>query len=764
MAAGRVDRLSELPDDILRRILHFAPLKEAASTTALSRRWRAPLWLSSGAVNLEAGVLPISGTGSEDLVSATPSGGRRRRRHRNARLFSRSEDVLSVAKGVLDAADVPMTRLTLITWRPHYDHKELVEVLLSHRVTSRVEEVLLVAKDRYHRNLCAVPVDSLPLDTLRILELTYCHGLIYHGEAVLPRLSSLRLSHGVQDLRSLQRVIEAAPALTAIRLESVHIKHEEAIEATWRHLRCPATTVLVLDNCRWEVKTMAAGGVDRLSELPKDILRRILHFAPLKEAASTTALSRRWRESLWLSSGALNLETGVVEKTRKGQRHRNARFFSWPDDLVSAATGALDAADVPLRRLTLITWYPIYDQVEELLLVAKVPNGFPYRRVVVCMVTLDSLQLETLRIIELTSGVIYHGSAVLRRLCSLRLSHCRQYLGSLQRVLDAAPALSVVRLESSLSTAELLEIEATRLRRFSYKGPLHPYSFRPRPLELDHVDLEFFEEGYRVKDRNQDLEAFWRFTRNFTSTKEIRLKVDHLEDIAVLNEARQVDLLPAFGRLERLEVQGAHWTKDKTAALATILNLLHCCPALSVLQINLTAKYEEDDPSNKEGVRKRSTRMEILIAALPGPRYSFQCLQTSLRRVDLQFQLEKKYCFGVKLIKFFAENAMVLEEIRIDRGDENLCEHMKPRVEKWNSSRRELGATSFVVSPLNAMANAPDSTPASQVPVGRAVEMEKKCEKTTACRAKPPPVEHVSSSRKGKKKGGKKGGRKRETR
>ena len=41
MAAGGVDRLSELPDDILRRILHFAPLKEAASTTALSRRWRA---------------------------------------------------------------------------------------------------------------------------------------------------------------------------------------------------------------------------------------------------------------------------------------------------------------------------------------------------------------------------------------------------------------------------------------------------------------------------------------------------------------------------------------------------------------------------------------------------------------------------------------------------------------------------------------------------------------------------------------------------
>ena len=75
-----------------------------------------------------------------------------------------------------------------------------------------------------------------------------------------------------------------------------------------------------------------------------------------------------------------------------------------------------------------------------------------------------------------------------------------------------------------------------------------------------------------------------------------------------------------------------------------------------------------------------------------------------VKRVDLQFQLEKD-CFGVKLIKTFAENAMALEEMRIDSGDsgdEKLCDHMQPRIEKWNSSRRELGATSFVLLPLKS--------------------------------------------------------------
>uniref|UniRef100_A0A453QCV8 FBD domain-containing protein n=2 Tax=Aegilops tauschii TaxID=37682 RepID=A0A453QCV8_AEGTS len=201
---------------------------------------------------------------------------------------------------------------------------------------------------------------------------------------------------------------------------------------------------------------------------------------------------------------------------------------------------------------------------------------------------------------------------------------------------------------------------------------------------------------------NRDLETFWKFTRNFTGTKDMRLSVNHLEDIAVLSEARQVELLPMFRRLERLEFHGAHWTKDKTAAVTTILNLLHCCPVLITLRINLTAKYEEEDASNKQGGHKQkgTTRKEILMAAMVGPRYLFPCLQSSLRKVDLQFQLEKKDCLGVKLIKTFAENAMVLEEIRIDSGDEKLCEHMNPRIAKWNSSRREFGATNFVLLPL----------------------------------------------------------------
>jgi hypothetical protein len=95
---------------------------------------------------------------------------------------------------------------------------------------------------------------------------------------------------------------------------------------------------------------------DRLSDLPDDLLLRVLQFAPAKESASTTALSRGWLSSLWRSSGAVNLETRIEDYRDLygyGRHGDEALFFSRRDAFLSAAEAALDAADVPVTRLTL---------------------------------------------------------------------------------------------------------------------------------------------------------------------------------------------------------------------------------------------------------------------------------------------------------------------------------------------------------------------------------------------------------------------------
>jgi hypothetical protein len=348
---------------------------------------------------------------------------------------------------------------------------------------------------------------------------------------------------------------------------------------------------------------------------------------------------------------------------------------------------------------------------------------------------------------------------LLPRLSSLRLSCSTLHLSSLQRFIDAAPALAAIRLDHVIIdatdkdkdganlplsptnrrficpaatvlvldsctweekirrrnhctsiyyhtvTVDVLgvEINAPRLRRFKYKGLLRSFSFSTRPPEIEQVDLDFSGPDYKRKnldpDPDRDLAIFWRFVGNFTSTREMRLRVKHLEEIAVLSEARWVELLPAYRRLQRLEVQAAQSTKGKSAPLA-ILNLLRCCPVLSALRINLATKNQNDAPKKEGAPEARNPQKEIQVAALLGPSHHFQCLRSSLKRVALRFRLEKSDCLGVKLMKFFAENAMVLEEMRIHGGEENFCDHMNPKTEKWNARRRKLGATSLVVLPL----------------------------------------------------------------
>ncbi|KAF7032714.1 hypothetical protein CFC21_043862 [Triticum aestivum] len=450
-----------------------------------------------------------------------------------------------------------------------------------------------------------------------------------------------------------------------------------------------------------------AGGVDRLSDLPDELLLRVLRFVPAKKAAATAALSRRWRSPLWRSSGAVNLETFVegyeydddyssryVRYERK--EAAKALFFSRRDAFVSAAVAALDAADVPVTRLTLRLKYSYLDsiwmfldldpdryrglpspdghvlasllshqaarRVEELRLVDVEydgSRGHTHDRqegevdvtlsvgalVGVFVLSLGALPSENLRLLDLANCCELvppppAAAVVFPRLSSLRMRRCTTRLDTLQSLVDAAPALATVRLESvvvaqhdhrcrplkkpcsasqrppcsswrgkAAIAAVPVEIDAPRLRRFRYKGLLRPFSLSPRPPDLAHADLHFVprgrdERGNKIeilagniifhgrgnKTGSRDLEPLWRFLGNFTGAKELKLSINPPEDMAVLTEARRAELLPAFSILERLELNGVHRPKGKTAAVA-IANLLRCCPALRDLRINLTAEH-----------------------------------------------------------------------------------------------------------------------------------------------------------------------------
>ncbi|EEC80005.1 hypothetical protein OsI_21658 [Oryza sativa Indica Group] len=209
IGAGGGDRLSALPDDLLLRVLHFAPAVEAASTSLLSRRFGA-LWRSTGAVNLAA---RVPGAGGRDA-------------------FVRAADA---------ASPPPPPAAALSRGSPYTDH-DVVDAVVSHPAARRVEELRVAVAVAVHPfghdkintmsssgsvRIYDIKLASLPSITLRVLDLTNCRNLTpttaAAAAAAFPRLDTLRLRHCTANIDDLHRVIHAAPVLATVHLEFVYL-------------------------------------------------------------------------------------------------------------------------------------------------------------------------------------------------------------------------------------------------------------------------------------------------------------------------------------------------------------------------------------------------------------------------------------------------------------------------------------------------------------------------------------------------------------
>ncbi|CAN6337902.1 unnamed protein product [Urochloa humidicola] len=257
------DRLWALSDDLLRRILHFVPFKEAASTSVLSRRWGS-LWRSSGAVNL---AVRVKGDQYHESASA--------REAAEEAFFSCQEAFARAAANALAAAEATVTRLTLrvdtddgddnvidrflhrrMDWRAHGDL--VVGDVLAHDAARRVEHLGVAFVKRLDANARCFfsdgEVDRSPgiynlfflpsAETLRVLDLTRCDlsppppsssecECVSECEcdlvpppalAAFPRLATLRLRLCSVQPEDLQALLDTAPELATVHLDSVFFK------------------------------------------------------------------------------------------------------------------------------------------------------------------------------------------------------------------------------------------------------------------------------------------------------------------------------------------------------------------------------------------------------------------------------------------------------------------------------------------------------------------------------------------------------------
>ncbi|CAL5094465.1 unnamed protein product [Urochloa decumbens] len=488
---------------------------------------------------------------------------------------------------------------------------------------------------------------------------------------------------------------------------------------------------------------MAGVGNDLLSALADDLLRRILYFIPFKEAASTSVLSRRWC-SLWRSSGAVNLDVRVPYNVAKhGSLYslRNELFFARRDAFVRAAEAALDAADARVTRLTLRVDNPKGGDTYKFLHIDSTGNWSAKHDVVGDLLSRRAARrIEELRVAAVRPGmdassfphneeghdrfkrtyILRLRSMRCKALRTLRLRLCSLKSVNVQALMDAAPRLATVHLERVFFRANrtgaakapavclrcptvtelvmefygmkgqersrvdrgFFEIDAPRLRYLRYKGSERQFSLASPAPDMAVLELSFLQGPYHAR----------------IATMVLKLKVNNLKDIAV-DKARRAELLCTFHNAVRLELEGSHHPTSSKATAVAIANLLRCCPAVRELRLKLSTessnavkKYGSSFLERKDQLdyKNHSIASCILHDGIPGlSGHSLTCLQCSLRRVGLQFRLDDSSCFGTRLVKFFTDNAMVLEQICVDSGNHKLCEHMN-----LNTERCIIGRTS----------------------------------------------------------------------
>ncbi|GJN25621.1 hypothetical protein PR202_gb13469 [Eleusine coracana subsp. coracana] len=313
------------------------------------------------------------------------------------------------------------------------------------------------------------------------------------------------------------------------------------------------------------------------------------------------------------------------------------------------------------------------------------------------------------------------------------------------------PSVTALVLKNCSWVKGCMELDVPRLRCLTFKGPvrsglvdgqvsLKVKSQEQLDLLLDRVDVHLTDDniGTSRSENNKIRVPFWQSLRNFSKAKVLKLKLDYpIDQVAVVHKKDQDHQLHCndamFGNLTRLELEGSFVDAPagKVAAAAAIANLLHCCPVLRDLRLNLRkalrspsitrsdfrlvslgrARLDFDESvehfkhcrrnslATDDGQHDFDTYDEVSdIPGLTG--HSFKCLQSCLRRVTLQLRMKNNDpadCFGTQLAKFFSTDAMALEELYIDDGIHRICEHMNlVKIGRWaatNSPKKGKPAT-----------------------------------------------------------------------
>ncbi|OEL28542.1 hypothetical protein BAE44_0010440 [Dichanthelium oligosanthes] len=448
---------------------------------------------------------------------------------------------------------------------------------------------------------------------------------------------------------------------------------------------------------------------DRFSDVPDELLVHVISFLPVRDAARTAVLSRRWRP-LWLRTGTINIDSSSSSYRKP---------FLSPEiigkRLFRAALAA--AGRQPVRRVSLFVNGDSDRLTKDTSLryiLMLLPAFLPGQNLRVLDLALCRLDLPPPQ---------NEAGASFPRLASLRLVRCSIANHHMEALTRAAPSLAVLHVEcldcycypdnggdrlllhcpnlTDLTLADpkssSIDVYAPRLRNFRYSGAFVEFVTKSEATNLRQVSLNFHH--YTGQDRRFS-GLLWQFLGSLQSMKALKLRLLNMKDLVVQHER-----LPLLHNLEHLELEAEldpDCREDPAEAIATLLG--HC-PVIRHLQLQFSRScwyrgshetmVRPDFDVSVDLFNKRESKEIALMLNRDGedepsiidfPELTgcrFSCLQSHLKYVKLQFKLGKPNSFEVSLAKFLAENCKVLEVLQVEDGDQNFLSHINRKVDRW---------------------------------------------------------------------------------
>ncbi|XP_073362958.1 F-box/FBD/LRR-repeat protein At1g80470-like [Aegilops tauschii subsp. strangulata] len=247
-----------------------------------------------------------------------------------------------------------------------------------------------------------------------------------------------------------------------------------------------------------------------------------------------------------------------------------------------------------------------------------------------------------------------------------------------------------------------IELDMPSLRFFRFQGYPVKLSLMSPALGLTRVDFDVahcHQGGCEI----MNYEPLSCMITSFSTTRALKVRLRCIEDIVADEDGDAGVILPMFPNLKLLELDGEYQYMNSDTAAATA-RLLRSCPVMSELRLRLAMRYnywydrKHKDPvggpfgesmDRFERLACRSSAVDLGgVSELPDPltnNCAFRCLQTSLRKVTLRFKAKEVNCFPVQLAKFLAENAMVLEEMHVEDGNQFWTDHLCHKVGMWRA-------------------------------------------------------------------------------